>query len=55
MGLILVTTCPTNMIPYTAGYFSIRDFAKAGVMISLIGPIVIGSVIYLIHILFGVT
>jgi solute carrier family 13 (sodium-dependent dicarboxylate transporter), member 2/3/5 len=54
MGLVLVTTAPTNMIPYTAGYFSIRDFAKAGIVISVVGSLVIGSVIYLIHILFGV-
>jgi solute carrier family 13 (sodium-dependent dicarboxylate transporter), member 2/3/5 len=54
MGLILVTTAPTNMIPYSAGYFSIRDFAKAGVVVSLVGSVVIGSVIYLIHVVFGI-
>ncbi|MBL9210622.1 MAG: DASS family sodium-coupled anion symporter [Opitutaceae bacterium] len=55
MGLVLVTTAPTNMIPYTAGYFSIRDFARAGIVMSLAGSFVIGSVIYLMHVLFGIT
>jgi solute carrier family 13 (sodium-dependent dicarboxylate transporter), member 2/3/5 len=54
MGLVLVTTAPTNMIPYTAGYFSIRDFAKAGIVMSVVGSVVIGSVIWLVHVLFGV-
>ncbi len=53
MGLILVTTAPTNVIPYTAGYFSLRDFAKAGIVLSVVGPILIGTVIYAMHVLFG--
>ena len=51
LGLILVTASPTNLIPYTAGYFSIRDFARAGVWMSVIGSIVVGCVIYGMHLL----
>jgi len=54
MGLVLVTSTPTNLIPYSAGYFSIRDFAKAGVPFSLIGSVIIGVVIYAMHLMFGI-
>jgi len=36
LGIILVTQTPTNIIPYTSGYFSIRDFAKVGIVMSLV-------------------
>lgn len=45
LGIILVTQTPTNVIPYTAGYFSIRDFALAGVIMSLIMVVVVASMI----------
>jgi sodium-dependent dicarboxylate transporter 2/3/5 len=35
LAFILVTEGPTTIIPYTAGYFSIRDLAKAGVWMTL--------------------
>jgi len=54
LGLIMVTSTPTNLIPYSAGYFSIKDFAAAGIFITPIGSVAIGSVIYLMHILFGI-
>jgi len=44
-GLIMVTSTPTNLIPYTAGYFSIKDFAKAGIFMTCIGAIAMGTVI----------
>lgn len=53
-GLIMVTSTPTNLIPYTAGYFSIKDFAKAGIFITFIGSVTMGTVIYLMHWIFGV-
>ena len=31
LAFILVTESPTNVLPYSAGYFSIRDMAKVGV------------------------
>jgi len=36
MGFLMVTSTPTNIIPYSAGYFSIQDFAKAGVVMTII-------------------
>ena len=35
LAFILVTSSPTNVIPYSAGYFSIQDMAKAGVWMTL--------------------
>jgi len=41
MAFILVTSSPTNVIPYSAGYFSIKDMAIAA-------SIIVSAVIYLI-------
>lgn len=38
MAFILVTSSPTNVIPYASGYFTIRDFAKAGIFLTLVIP-----------------
>jgi solute carrier family 13 (sodium-dependent dicarboxylate transporter), member 2/3/5 len=38
MAFILVTSSPTNVIPYASGYFTIRDFARAGLVLTLIIP-----------------
>jgi len=38
MAFILVTSSPTNVIPYSAGYFTIREFAKPGLLLTLIIP-----------------
>ena len=35
LAFILVTSTPTNVIPYSAGYFSIRDMAKAGIWMTI--------------------
>lgn len=35
LAFILVTESPTNVLPYSSGYFSIRDMAKAGVLMTL--------------------
>ena len=37
MAYIMVTSSPTNVIPYSSGYFSIKDFAKVGVIMTVIG------------------
>jgi solute carrier family 13 (sodium-dependent dicarboxylate transporter), member 2/3/5 len=44
LGMILITQTPTNVIPYAAGYFSIRDFAKSGIVMS-IGIIIIVTLV----------
>ena len=36
LAFILVTETPTNVIPYSSGYFSIRDMAKVGVWMTLV-------------------
>jgi sodium-dependent dicarboxylate transporter 2/3/5 len=35
LAFILVTTTPTNVIPFNAGYFSIKDMAKAGLVLTV--------------------
>lgn len=36
LAFILVTSTPTNVIPYSAGYFSIADMAKAGLWMTVL-------------------
>ena len=36
MAFIMVTSSPTNVIPYSSGYFRISDFAKSGVFMTII-------------------
>lgn len=50
LAFLLVTSSPTNVIPYASGYFSIRDFAKAGIPLTLVVPFCIT----LTFIIFGV-
>jgi sodium-dependent dicarboxylate transporter 2/3/5 len=35
LAFILVASTPTNVIPYAAGYFTIKDMAKAGLCMTL--------------------
>ena len=35
LAFILVTESPTNVVPYSAGFFSIRDMAKSGILMTL--------------------
>jgi sodium-dependent dicarboxylate transporter 2/3/5 len=35
LGIVLVTQTPTHVIPYSAGYFSMGEFARAGALMSL--------------------
>lgn len=46
LAFLLVTSSPTNVIPYTSGYFSIRDFLKAGLPLTLVVPFCI-TVVFL--------
>ncbi|MDP3176472.1 MAG: anion permease, partial [Spirochaetaceae bacterium] len=41
LAFILVTTTPTNVIPFNAGYFSIKDMAKAGLAMTVVASLVI--------------
>lgn len=41
LAFILVTSSPTNVIVYSAGYFSIRDMAKAGIVLTVISSVII--------------
>jgi len=49
LAFILVPSSPTNIIPYSAGYFSMKDFAMAGIGITIGGTIMIS----LTFLLFG--
>ncbi len=35
LAFILVTESPTNVLPYSAGYFSIRDMARVGIWMTI--------------------
>ena len=48
LAFILVTSSPTNVIPYSAGFFSIRDFAKSGIVMTLITTVIVTFVIFLV-------
>jgi sodium-dependent dicarboxylate transporter 2/3/5 len=44
LAFILVTSTPTNVIPFNTGYFSIKDMAKAGVVLTIGASAVIAVV-----------
>lgn len=44
LAFILVTTTPTNIIPFNAGYFSIKDMAKAGLAMTVVASLVVALV-----------
>ncbi len=44
LAFILVTTTPTNVIPFNAGYFSIKDMAKAGLAMTVAASVVVAVV-----------
>lgn len=48
MAFILVTSSPTNVIPYAAGYFSIKDMAVAGFAMTLVASIIVSATIYIV-------
>lgn len=45
LAFILVTETPTNVIPYSAGYFAIRDMAKAGILMTCVAALCVGIAI----------
>ena len=48
LAFILVTSTPTNVIPYSAGYFSISDMAKAGIIMTILSSLVVALVMVVI-------
>lgn len=54
LALILVTSSPTNVIPYSAGYFKISDMAKAGTVLTLISSVILTFAIFIIGKLSGI-
>ncbi len=48
LAFILVTSSPTNVIPYSAGYFTIFDMAKAGTVLTVIASVVVALMIFLV-------
>jgi len=53
MAFILVTSTPTNVIPYSAGYFSIRDMALAGTVMTLVAAPIVAAVIFVVGLFTG--
>jgi len=53
LAFILITSTPTNVIAYSAGYFSIKDFAKAGVLMSLAACAVVAAGMFVIGMMTG--
>jgi sodium-dependent dicarboxylate transporter 2/3/5 len=53
MAFILVTSTPTNVIPYSAGYFSIKDMAVAGSALTIVASAIVAGSIYVIGMFSG--
>ncbi|MFC2004769.1 SLC13 family permease [Chloroflexota bacterium] len=41
LAFILVTEGPTSVIAHTSGYFTIKDFAKAGILMTMVAGLVV--------------
>ena len=54
LAFILVTSTPTNVIPYSAGYFNISDMAKAGTVLTLLSAVILAVAIYGVGTLTGI-
>ncbi len=54
LAFILVTSTPTNVIPYTAGYFSIGDMVKAGLLMTVVSSACVTLSICVVGRLFGI-
>ena len=53
LGMVLITQAPTNIIPYSAGYFTVRDFMKSGLIMSVLVILILTFVISVIGPLTG--
>ncbi|MDX9899491.1 MAG: DASS family sodium-coupled anion symporter [Spirochaetia bacterium] len=54
LAVILVTTSPVNVVPYTTGFFSIRDMARSGLALALVAAFVIAAVVRVLGGLAGI-
>lgn len=54
LAFILVTSTPTSVIPYAAGYFRISDMAKAGSVLTMLSSAIMALAIYGIGCLTGI-
>ena len=54
LAFILVTSTPTNVIPYSAGYFSIGDMVKAGLLMTVASSACVTASICVVGRLFGI-
>jgi sodium-dependent dicarboxylate transporter 2/3/5 len=43
LAFLLVTEGPTSVIPHSSGYFSIKDFAKAGIPMTIVAGLVVAT------------
>jgi len=46
LAFLLVTSTPTNVIPYSSGYFSIGDMVKAGIFMTIASSLVVTVSVY---------
>ena len=46
LAFILVSEGPTTIIPYSSGYFSIRDMAKAGILMTVAAAVCVAATQY---------
>jgi sodium-dependent dicarboxylate transporter 2/3/5 len=53
LAFILVTESPTNVLPYSTGYFSIRDMAKVGLWMTLAAAVCVTVSITLVGLFTG--
>jgi len=54
LAFILVTSTPTNVIPYSSGYFTIGDMAKAGIWMTIVSSLCVTVSIYLLGTIFKI-
>jgi solute carrier family 13 (sodium-dependent dicarboxylate transporter), member 2/3/5 len=54
LAFILVTSTPTNVIPYSSGYFTIADMAKAGLWMTMASSDCVTISIYVMGKLFNI-
>ncbi len=54
LAFILVTSTPTNVIPYSSGYFTIADMAKAGLLMTIASSVCVTASIYVMGKLFNI-
>ena len=49
LAFILVSEGPTTIIPYSSGYFSIKDMAKAGILMTVAAAVCVAASIAVVN------